>query len=175
MGVCACSDERKISKNSQFCFFTYGFVPNYQKTLFKVDRTTLECTKIVDNRFNFENLLTVQVGKDLFGYQHMMTQGRLVQFSGLASGQYAMIKKAAPAIGREFPSSPLNYKDSMLFVTGGRSPTDDTAPYFKSVEMYDIMANSWSQAPQMNSERAMHNVCLLGGSIYAFGGIKNSR
>ena len=59
MGVCACTDERKTSLQSKYCFFTYGFVPYYQKTLFKVNRTTLECTTITDNRLNFENLLTV--------------------------------------------------------------------------------------------------------------------
>ena len=68
MGVCACGDERKFMTQSKYCFFTYGFNPNFQKTLFKVDRMTQECTTIVDNRLNFENLLTVQVDKDLYGY-----------------------------------------------------------------------------------------------------------
>ena len=174
MGVCVCAEERKITKRSQYCFFTYGFIPSYSKTLFKVDRYTLEFTKIVDNRFNFENLLTVQVNNDLYGYQHFGTPARLVQFSGLASGQHAMIKKAAPPTAREFPSSPLNFKDSHLFVTGGRSPADDNAPYYKSVDIFDIRKNTWSEGPPMNFARAMHNTCLLGDSIYAFGGIKNA-
>ena len=68
----------------------------------------------------------------------MGTPVRLVLFAGLASGQYAMIKKAPPTVAREFPATPLNYRDSLLFVTGGRSPTDDQAKYFKSVDIYDI-------------------------------------
>ena len=162
MGACACSDERKVSSQSKYCFFTYGFVPQYQKTLFRVNRVTLECETVVDNRLNFENLLTVQVDKDLFGYQHMGSPVRLVLFAGLNSGQYAMIKKAPPIIAREFPSSPLNYNDVALFVTGGRNGNDESVPFYKSVDMYDIRSNAWTQVPRMNHERAMHCVCLLG-------------
>lgn len=78
-------------------------------------------------------------------------------------------------MAREFPSSPLNYKDSVLFVTGGRSPVDENAAYYKSVDIYDIRTNRWSEGPEMNAARVMHNTCLLGDStIYAFGGIKNA-
>ena len=172
MGVCACSDERKITNYSKYIYFTYGFIPTYQKTLFKVDRMTLECTKVVDNRLNFENLLTVQVGKDLYGYQHIGSPIRLVLFSGLANGQYAMIKKATPSIQREFPSSPLNYRECKLIITGGRSPAGDRE--YKSVDMYDIAKNTWTSGPDMNVTRIMHNTCQLGDSVYAFGGIKNA-
>ena len=40
--------------------------------------------------------------------------------------------------------------------------------------MYDIAKNKWSDGPQMQATRVMHCVCLLGDSIYAFGGIKNA-
>ena len=75
---------------------------------------------------------------------------RLVQFCGLSSGQLAMIKKAPPLVAREFPSSPLNYCDKFLFVTGGRNGNDESLPYYRSVDMYDIGSNRWHSVPEMN-------------------------
>ena len=140
MGVCGSADQPSKSRvvprtnnptalkrqpsapnppNNDFCYFTFGFVPRFKSKLFRVNCGSLECTQLTDNRLNFENLLTVQVDQDLYGYQHMGGPARLVHFTGLANAQYSVTTKAAPTTSREFPSAPTCYKDSVIFVTGG--------------------------------------------------------
>ena len=79
---------------------------------------------------------------------------------------------AAPKTAREFPSSPVVYKDMVLFVSGGYDPSNESI-YLKSVDRYDILKNQWSEAPAMNAPRARHSSSVIGDFLYVFGGSKN--
>lgn len=170
------SRSQVSNSGNKFCYFTYGFVPRFRNKLFKVNCVTDECTELTCQGLDFQNLLTLQVGQDLYGYQHMGgTSSRLVHITGLENpAQARATDKAAPTISREFPSPPVCYNNKTIFVTGGYDPANESGKYFITVDRYDISSDKWSAAPAMNAPRAMHHANVIGDWLYVFGGTKDA-
>ncbi len=58
--------------------------------------------------------------------------------------------------------------DGLIYAIGG---LDSSGTAQKIVEVYDPASDQWSNGPQLNQARAGLAVCVLGGYIYAIGGI----
>ena len=56
-----------------------------------------------------------------------------------------------------------NYKDELIFLTGGFTIGITN---LKKAKVYDIKSNSWSNAPPLNYARNYHSCCALANYIY---------
>ena len=45
------------------------------------------------------------------------------------------------------------------------------APWFDTVDMYNISNDQWTKAPKLNQNRANHSSCVLQNQIYVFCGM----
>ena len=59
-------------------------------------------------------------------------------------------EKAAPLLAKRLYTSLVNFKDSHLFLSGGNN---GEYIYYDSVEMYEMGADKWIEAPSLNQRR----------------------
>ena len=57
-------------------------------------------------------------------------------------------------------SSLANFKDQLIFITGGRIHGESVAS--NEVFYYEIKADRWFGAPLMTKDRCEHGSCILG-------------
>ena len=91
---------------------------------------------------DLQKMLTIQVGKNLFGFKHDTTPAEFVMWSDLQSTQPMSTLLSTPPTPREYPSL-ANYADSFIFVIAGTKP-DTSDHYYASVDMYTIGTDTWS-------------------------------
>ena len=118
----------------------------------------------------FYKCIALQVGTNtLFSFNYNYNdENELVQYTGLRGvDPIIKIEKATPPTRRDCPS--MVHYDGFLFLIGGYY---HNGGYLKSVDTYSIGRNSWRSAPQLNQARYSHSSCVLGHSIYTFGGVK---
>ena len=61
-------------------------------------------------------------------------------------------------------TSLANYLEKYIFLIGGCSREEE------SVDVYNIEDSSWKSAPSLNEDRNIASSCVLGDSVYTFGG-----
>ena len=74
--------------------------------------------------------------------------------------------KAAPPNRRSGPGI-ANFQDQYLFCGGGY---DNDFNDLKSIDMYKIESNTWTNAPELNQKRQELSMCTLGETLYAMFG-----
>ena len=67
---------------------------------------------------------------------------------------------------RDWPAAA--FLDGKIYITGGQPPQGEN---LRSVEVFDISTDTWSNGPDMGSARYYHSAASMGGKIYVIGGV----
>ena len=59
--------------------------------------------------------------------------------------------------------------DRTIYVTGGRTSDGDESSVFR----YELAANLWKACPDMKLKKRLHGSCVLGETLYVYGGLEN--
>ena len=95
-------------------------------------------------------------------------KNKMITYTDCCSISFQKTNKAAVTGG--FCASLTNFNDKFLFLSGGCSGGE----IYDRVEMYDISANKWTQAPKLNTARYWHSACCVdNSSIYVFFGMNH--
>ena len=100
-----------------------------------------------------------------------MLQGFNNSFSKKGGKTINQCLKKQPPTARKWPSLAL-FEDKFIFISGGQILNHYHA--YASVDVYDIAANRWKKATDMNIARYQHSSCCLGYFVYVCCGY-NSR
>ena len=157
----------QVQRPSYFGWWA-GF--NSKNVVYKLDSSRLKPFRIKNARLDLQSYLTVQVGSDVYGFQHRDTDARLVQYTGLSLGapEIKAIERAKPLRPRGYPSL-VNFQDRFIFVSGGEDLTTcsvTSKEYLSSTDVFDVAKNEWRRAPRLNQPRANHSTCVLGDFLY---------
>ena len=82
-----------------------------------------------------------------------------------------MIDLSKPIFSGRTEFSLANFCDNLIFFTGGVVFGEESGAS-SEVFCYDIKANKWTKAPEMQSEKHKHSSCIQGTSLYVYDGIK---
>ena len=69
-----------------------------------------------------------------------------------------------------------NLLDKYIVVTGGRytGRLMGKTCISMTVQVYDIVRDMWERGPELNRGRESHSSCVLGTTVYVFGGVGSS-
>ena len=82
--------------------------------------------------------------------------------------QVLFVEKAAPLIGRTWPSL-TTYRDQYIFVSGGWDP-DYYYNHIRSLDFYDHATDEWKTGCNLKGTRHSHSSCILNDTLYVLGG-----
>ena len=113
------------------------------------------------------DLQYVNQGEDFFAIDYNGDYRRFVQLSfDVKIKKINIFEKAELSFARGYASlAPMPAR--FIFLSGGCNDDDEL---ISTVERYDPSTDTWEPLPDLNEARDSHSSCVLGNTLYVFGG-----
>ena len=129
------------------------------------DDSSDSATAIELENVDFRGQISVYVEPDCI-YLYKEGSGNFSSLIGLATGKCSVTQLAQTSTKRWRPS--MVHYEGFIFLIGGVFQIFGES--LQSMEKFDIIQNTWTNAPSMNQSRHNHSSCVLGHKIFTFGG-----